>query len=234
MLPLVVLDHVSVIYPSKEGEVHALDEVCLEVQPGQSLSVMGRSGSGKSTLISVLSLLRRPTSGRLHINGKDVNTLSTLVRDQLRGTVVGVAFQSANLEPSLSALENVMLGWLVGDATFSRRQARDRAQMLLDALDVGEMASRLPRQMSGGQKQRVALARALFLEPALVVADEPTGNLDESTANDVADFIFSIPEQFGAAVVVATHDPVVASRASLHLNLARGTLTMTDAPQVFA
>lgn len=146
---------------------------------------------------------------------------------------MGVAFQSANLEPSLSAQENVMLGWLVGDTSFTRRQARARANMLLDSLGIGELAARLPRQMSGGQKQRVALARALFLEPPLVVADEPTGNLDESTANDVADFIFSIPELFGAAVIVATHDPVVASRATSHVTLSRGVLTVTDAPQVF-
>lgn len=222
-----VLSGVTVDYPSAHGTVTALDNADVRFERGSSTAIVGRSGSGKTTLISVLSLMRRPTSGRVFLDGEETSALSNSQVARLRSTRIGVVFQSYHLDSSLTAAENVMLPWFFAAGSGPRRQARRRAAEILERLEMGDLASRKPNQMSGGQQQRVAIGRALFSEPALFVADEPTGNLDEDTANNVAETILSLPERFGTTAVVVTHDRAVAEMASRRLELVRGVLRET-------
>jgi len=226
---VVALDRVSVCYDTPSGSVQGLEDVTLNVRPATSTSVMGRSGSGKSTLVSVLSLLRRPTAGRVLIGDRDAGALSDPALSRLRGSAVGTVFQSFHLDPGFTAETNVLLPWYFSGAV-PRRRARARAAQLLEALGIPELAHRHPSQMSGGQRQRVAIARALFAAPPLLIADEPTGNLDEDTASAVADALYSLPESLGTAVVVVTHDPDIARRADRCITLARGRITTDGHP----
>ncbi len=222
-VPAASLDEVSVHYASPTGTVAALDRASVTFMRGTSTAVAGRSGSGKSTLISVLALLRRPTTGSVSIAGIDTTRSTAAELAILRSRSIGVVFQAFHLEASLTAVQNVMLPWFFQARGSSRRTAIGRANYLLDALDIGALAARRPHQMSGGQKQRVAIARALFAEPALLLADEPTGNLDEETANGVSDVLMRLAGDFGTAVVVVTHDPVVAAMADASIELLHGT-----------
>lgn len=219
-----VLSSVTVEYPTVHGPVFALRNVDVAFPRGTSTAIVGRSGSGKSTLISVLSLLRRPTSGHIELDGVEASGLSAAEVASLRSTAIGIVFQSYHLDNSLTAAENVMLPWFFQPNSSSRRLARSRAVEILERLDVGELAARKPNAMSGGQRQRVAIGRALFPEPALFVADEPTGNLDEDTANSVTETIVSLSSEFGTTVVVVTHDATVAAMASNRLELVKGEL----------
>jgi ABC-type lipoprotein export system ATPase subunit len=218
------LADVTVTYPSATTVVTALRDVSVGFPSGSSTAIVGRSGSGKSTLISVLSLLRRPTSGQVRFGDVVTSELADRQLSALRATMVGIAFQSFHLEASLTAAENVMLPWYFRSGRSTRQQAHRRAVLVLDQLGIGELTDRRPHAMSGGQRQRVAIGRALFSEPTLFVADEPTGSLDEETANSVAATIFSLPAQFGTTVVVVTHDLAVAAMAQTRLELARGEL----------
>ncbi len=219
-----VLSSVSVDYNVPTGTVHALRDVDVAFPRGTSTAILGRSGSGKTTLISVLSLLRRPTSGTVEIDGRVVTDLPDGALAELRASAIGIAFQAFHLEPSLSATENVMLPWFFRSDVMPRREARARAADILTSLGIGDLAGRRPNEMSGGQRQRVAIGRALFSEPALLVADEPTGNLDEETANGVAATLLGLPARLGTTVIVVTHDRTIASMAERRLELARGEL----------
>jgi predicted ABC-type transport system involved in lysophospholipase L1 biosynthesis ATPase subunit len=219
--PVVALDQVSVDYNTGAGLVHAVDGVSLTVHASTSTSIVGRSGSGKSTLVSLLSLLRRPTRGTVKVNGQETGQLPDASLSRLRGSAVGTVFQSFHLDPAFTAETNALMPWYFS-ATSSFRSARARARDLLEVLGIAELADRYPGQMSGGQRQRVAIARALFTEPLLLIADEPTGNLDEDTASAVADTLFALPRTLSTAVVVVTHDPDIAQRAERHIALVRG------------
>ena len=218
------LAEVCVEYASVDGPVFALRKVSVGFPTKSSTAIVGRSGSGKSTLISVLALMRRPNDGSVRIGDVDISTLSAARIASLRATEVGIVFQSFHLENSLTAAENVMLPWFFRSTT-NRRAARLRARTVLEALEIGDLEHRRPNEMSGGQRQRVAIARALFTSPRLFIADEPTGNLDEDTANKVAETILSLPSDFGTTVVLVTHDAAVAARAQRRLSLVRGELT---------
>lgn len=219
------LSSVTVEYPSAVGRVTALRNVDVRFQVGSSTAIVGRSGSGKTTLVSVLALLRRPTKGHVAVNGVTVSSLTNSEVAALRSSAIGIAFQSYHLEGSLTAVENVMLPWFFSSESVARRQARLRAMEILSQLEIGDLADRTPNQLSGGQRQRLAIGRALFSRPTLFVADEPTGNLDEDTANSVAQTIFSLPLLFGTTVVVVTHDSTVAAMAGIQLELVRGEFT---------
>ena len=219
------LTSVSVVYPQPSGEVRALDDVTIGFPKASSTAIVGRSGSGKSTLISVLALLRSPSAGSVRIAGVETGRLSASARARLRSTEVGIVFQAFHLEQSLSATENVMLPWYVRKGGETGRVARARAAELLGLLGIGHLGESHPNQLSGGQRQRVAIDRALFTEPTLFIADEPTGNLDEETANEVADLILSLPPTLRTAVVLVTHDGAVAERSDRRFRLTRGHLS---------
>lgn len=214
--PLIRLVDVTVEFRAVPEPVRALDAVSLVVESTSSIAVVGRSGSGKSSLVSVMGLMRRPTAGRVEVDGRTVGR-----RGCDRGWVAMV-YQSFHLEPHLTAAENAMLPWYCGRRETSVRGARRRAGEVIDLVGLHDMADRRVSQMSGGERQRVAVARALFARPRLLIADEPTGNLDEETAAEIAGLLWDLPRQTGAAVLVVTHDATVAKGASDVIVLERG------------
>ncbi len=188
------------------GEVRALDGVNLIVRPGEFLSVMGPSGSGKSTLLHLIGALDRPTEGQILIRGQDLATIKDL--DRFRNEEVGFVFQLHNLIPTLNARENVEIP--LYEQPLSEKKRRQRAAELLELVGMGDRMGHLPSQLSGGERQRVAVARALVNDPAIVLADEPTGNLDSQSGQDVMVLLQELNERQGTTIIVVTHDPAVA------------------------
>ncbi|MGM0448876.1 MAG: ABC transporter ATP-binding protein [Methanobacteriota archaeon] len=207
-------------YPSGSGEpVVALDDVDFAVRPGEFVAVVGPSGSGKSTLLNVLGLLDDPTGGRRLLDGTDVTSLSTAERTQARKESIGFVFQDFHLLPTLTAVENVAM-----PTAFDPGDATDRAAELLDRFGLGDRLDHEPSELSGGQKQRVAIARALINEPAVLLADEPTGNLDTETGEAILREFERVKAE-GVAVVAVTHDPLVEEYADRVVDLTDGVLT---------
>ncbi|MCU4925958.1 ABC transporter ATP-binding protein [Halobacteria archaeon AArc-dxtr1] len=216
----VTLEHVSKTY--RRGKpVYALDDVSLEIDRGSYTAIMGPSGSGKSTLMNLVGCLDTPTAGRVKVDGRDVGTLSEGERTQLRGTEVGFVFQTFNLMPRLTAVENVAMPQLFRGV--GRTERRERALDLLERVGLADRADHLPRELSGGQRQRVALARALINEPSIVLADEPSGNLDTETEAQVLD-LFAAFHDGGTTMVVVTHERHVAERAERIVHLLDGRI----------
>ncbi|MBX7079218.1 MAG: ABC transporter ATP-binding protein [Nannocystaceae bacterium] len=217
------MTHASRHYARPDGAVtRALDDVELAIPRGVFAAVVGRSGSGKSTLMNLIAGIDRATAGSVAVLGTRIDALDEDALAAWRGRNVGVVFQSFQLLPTLTVLENVELPMdLCG--TLSGPAARARAMSLLERMGVGDQADKLPATLSGGQQQRVAIARALANDPALVVADEPTGNLDAATAARVVDQLAALTRD-GRTVVIVTHDPEVAARAELAVRLADGRL----------
>ncbi len=201
--------------------VHALDGVSLDVPRGSYTAIMGPSGSGKSTLMNLVGCLDTPTAGRVVVDGRDVTELSDRERTTLRGTQVGFVFQTFNLMPRLTAQENVELPQLFQGV--ARAERRERARDLLERVGLGDRLDHLPSELSGGQRQRVALARALVNDPAIVLADEPSGNLDTGTEADILD-LFEEFSAAGATIVVVTHERHVAERAERIVHLLDGRI----------
>lgn len=209
---------------SREGgaPVHALREVSVGVPAGSSLAVVGRSGSGKSTLLHLAAAIDRPTSGAVRVDGRDTASLSERERTRLRRDAIGLVFQSFHLLPHLSVIENVVLpARIAGDPD---RAARARATELLERVGLADRAGDGVDGLSGGERQRVAIGRALLRRPRLLLADEPTGSLDDDTARVVADLLFGLCATEGATLVLATHDPALAARADDVRRLAGGRL----------
>ncbi|MEV4569100.1 ABC transporter ATP-binding protein [Nonomuraea sp. NPDC049419] len=202
-----------------QSRVRAVDEVDLEVPEGQSLAVMGPSGCGKSTLLHLLGGLERPTEGEVWVDGRRIDTLSERALARLRRRSVGFVFQAFHLVEELSAAENVELPALL--AGRSPRQARRRAADLLERVGLAERARHLPSELSGGQRQRVAVARALVNDPRVVLADEPTGNLDSAATNDILR-IFEDLRGSGQTLVIVTHDERVAATADRLITMRDG------------
>lgn len=222
------LVRVSVDYSTPGGVVHALRGVSASFPPQSTTAILGRSGSGKSTLISVLALLRSPTRGDVRLLGRSVGGLGDKERSYLRWAEVGVVFQSFHLEPTLSVEDNIALPWYLSSEQLSRRVRHERVLELLSDLGLQGLADRKPNALSGGQRQRVAIARALYGSPSLVIADEPTGNLDERTAAGIGEILFDCASRYGSAVVVVTHDRRIADLAERRLFLAEGKLNTTE------
>lgn len=220
-VPLVELDEVSVQF----GTTVALQPTSMKIHAGKAMSIAGRSGSGKSTLLSVLALLRRPSGGSVFVNGVDARFQSDVDQARTRAETVGIVFQSFHLEPTLTVLENVMLPWRFGRQQVPYRAARARSRELLGDLQIADLWARRPHQLSGGQRQRAAIARALLSAPKLLLADEPTGNLDEDTANGVARVLTTLPNTHGTSVIVVTHDMALAESFPVRGRLTQGTLT---------
>lgn len=210
-----------------ERELAILRGVNLEVQAGERVAILGPSGSGKSTFMHLLGMLDRPTSGRIRLDGVDVTSLDVEEAARLRNRRVGFVFQSHNLLPEHTALDNV--GVPVRLAGAPAQVAQQRADALLRAVDLGERLTHKPGELSGGEQQRVALARALVMGPGLVLADEPTGNLDPSTATGVFDLMLRLNQQIGSTLLVVTHSEELAARFPRRLRLRDG-LFVEDQP----
>jgi putative ABC transport system ATP-binding protein len=207
--PVLDLRGVRKVYGSGEGEVRAVDGVDLVVEVGEFVAVMGASGSGKSTMMNILGCLDVPTEGSYRLDGIDVATLSERALSLVRNRSIGFIFQSFNLIPSMSARANVELPMLYAGIDAAER--RERAQAALELVGLADRASHRPNQLSGGQQQRVAVARSLVNAPALILADEPTGNLDSRSTEEVLD-VFDRLGEMGRTIVLITHEPDVAAR----------------------
>jgi putative ABC transport system ATP-binding protein len=220
-MPLVEARDVSRVFPMPAGPVVALRNVSLAVDAGEYVAITGPSGCGKSTLLHLVGCVDTPSSGSLLFDRRDTSQLSEAERGRLRLTRIGFVFQRFFLLPMLSAAENVELPQAEAGATASERRARTRE--LLDYVGLADRADHLPSQLSGGEMQRVAIARALANRPALLVADEPTGELDDETGEHVA-ALFDRVNAGGTAVLVVTHNPALAARASRRLAMKSGRL----------
>ena len=222
MSDLIRLEAVSRRFTLGGSEVAALDRVSLRVAEGEYLAVMGPSGSGKSTLLNVLGLLDRPDEGRYWLGGEDTATLPEPALARLRGHRIGFVFQSFHLVPRLTARENVELPlMLCGVAPTERHR---RSQQLLASLGLGNRADHRPAELSGGQRQRVAIARAMAMAPRLILADEPTGNLDSRSGEEVITLLEGLNREQGITLVVVTHDPRLGERAGRRILMNDGRI----------
>lgn len=217
---VIIARHLSKVVTSSEAELTILDNVSLTIERGSSVAILGASGSGKSTLLSLLAGLDLPSSGEVELAGKPLNQLDEDQRAALRGEQVGFVFQSFQLLDSLTALENVMLPLELA----GRRDARKRAAELLERVGLAARTSHYPQQLSGGEQQRVAIARAFASEPAILFADEPTGNLDAATGERITDLLFELNHQQQTTLVLVTHDGRLAERCSNTLQMQAGKL----------
>jgi lipoprotein-releasing system ATP-binding protein len=209
-------------YPTRSEPVRVLRGVSFVLRAGEALAIMGPSGSGKSTLLQILGTLDQPSSGRLKLDGQDPSQLTSDQQADLRGQRIGFVFQDHYLLPQLSALENVVLPALAGGSI--ARETLDRGRQLLSRVGLAERMHHRPWELSGGERQRVALARALILGPRIVLADEPTGNLDQEAAANVADILCELQQTERVLLVLATHSPQLARRFGLRRQLVAGRL----------
>jgi len=203
-------------------DVVALDHVDLDVAAGEFLSLMGPSGSGKSTLLHIMAGIDRPTRGECRVLGDDVGQLSEDALSAWRNEHVGFIFQSFNLIPVLTAFENVEMPLLL--TRLSKRQRREHVRTVLEIVGLGDRMTHYPRQLSGGQEQRVAIARALVVDPDMILADEPTGDLDAHAAEDVMTILRKLNQDFGKTVIMVTHDPNASKFASVVRHLDKGRM----------
>ncbi len=205
---------------SPEGTLTILSDVSFAIDEGQSVAIVGASGAGKSTLLGLLAGLDLPTSGQIWLNGASLTELDEDGRAELRAASVGFVFQSYHLVPSLTALENVMLPLELSGQDAPRR----KAETILEQVGLGDRRSHYPSQLSGGEKQRVAIARAFATEPAVLFADEPTGNLDSRTGDTVIELMFELNRNSSTTLVLVTHDKSLAGRCARELSLDAGRL----------
>ncbi len=218
--PLISLEHVGLTLSSRAGAVEILRDVSIVVPDGQSVAVVGPSGSGKTSLLMVVAGLEQATRGRVEVAGHDFSALNEDQLARARGGAIGIVFQSFHLVPTMTALENVALPLeLRGD-----RGAREAAAVILDDVGLGPRVDHFPAQLSGGEQQRVALARALVSRPRLLLADEPTGNLDGATGRQVIDLLFGLRSRHNATLVLVTHDEALARRCERVVRMADGRI----------
>ena len=210
-------------YKQKNREITALNDVTLSIKTGDMVAIQGPTGGGKSTLLQLLGGLDRPTSGGIDIDGRDIEKLGDNQLAEIRAKLVGFVFQNFNLIPTLSAIENVELALVPLGVKKAERKAR--ALAALESVSLGDRADHLPTELSGGQQQRVAIARALVKEPAVLLADEPTGNLDEETRDEIIDLLENLWKEKGITLIIVTHDSAVAKRAKTRLNIKNGKVT---------
>jgi putative ABC transport system ATP-binding protein len=220
--PIVQVRDLRLTLQSSAGPVNILQGIDLDIDPGAVVGIVGPSGSGKTSLLMVLAGLERATSGSVRIDGRELTTLSEDDLARLRRAAIGIVFQAFHLIPTMTALENVAIPLeLAGDLA-----ATDRAEASLRAVGLGHRLTHLPGQLSGGEQQRVALARAFAPAPRLLLADEPTGNLDRATGEAVMDLMFALREQRGSTLLLITHDPDLAHRCGNIIHLADGRVAL--------
>jgi putative ABC transport system ATP-binding protein len=223
--PVIELADVDLTLGEGAARVHVLKGVSLSIAHGETVSLLGPSGSGKSTLLMTLAGLERPDSGSVKIDGSDLGALSEDALARFRGEKIGVVFQSFQLIPTMTALENVAVPLELA----GKLDAFDIATAELEAVGLGQRLSHYPAQLSGGEQQRVALARALAPDPLILAADEPTGNLDSETGASVIDLILAQQQRRGATLVLVTHDPGLAARCGRRVQLRSGRIEADDA-----
>lgn len=222
---MIALKGVRMSYPVEQSRLTVLDDVTLSIAAGESVAIVGPSGSGKTTLLLLLAGLDHPDSGTIELEGTRLTELSADELANLRRDRMGIVFQSFHLIPSLTALGNVMLPLeIAGDA-----QAETRAREIIERVGLGHRVSHYPAQLSGGEQQRVAIARALVHEPALILADEPTGNLDKDTGQAITSLLFDLHSNLGSTLILVTHDASLASRCDRQLHLDSGALRENSA-----
>ena len=224
--PVVKADRVERVYGSGDNKVFALRGISFEVARGSFVALKGRSGSGKTTLINSIGGLDKPTSGTVALFGQEINDYSERQMTELRRHRIGFVFQSFSLVPTFTALENIDLSLRLAGASASKRNKR--AQECLDLVGVGKWASHMPYEMSGGQQQRVTIARALANSPDLILADEPTGELDSHTARQVLGLLRELTRREGVTIIMATHDPLSLEYADVVFDLKDGKIDMVN------
>jgi len=221
MKEVIKLENVKKIYYSEGVQTKALDGISFSIKEGEKVSIIGPSGSGKSTLMHILGLLDKPTSGKIYIEGKDPSILNDDELTYLRGKKIGFVFQNFNLTPSLTAIENVMLPLMFYNVDYKKRY--EKAKYLLEKVGLGNRLDYYPSQLSGGGKQRVAIARALINDPSIILADEPTGDLDTKTGHEVLE-IFDKLNHEGKTLVIVTHDPSIAKKSPRVIGILDGKI----------
>jgi len=219
---IVTIRELSKIYRQGDINVTALDRISLDIAEGEFLALMGPSGSGKSTLLHIIAGIDRPTSGKCAVQGIEVTQLNESQLADWRNQNVGFVFQTFNLIPVLTAFENVELPLLLTKLPSRRR--KEQVKTALELVGLGPRMHHLPKQLSGGQEQRVAIARALVTDPGLIVADEPTGNLDSNSAHEVLEILTALCKDAGKTVIMVTHDPKAAAFGTRSIHLEKGEL----------
>ena len=219
---LIKLENVWKIYQLGKVELTILENITLDVSRGDFVVILGPSGSGKSTLLNLLGCLDLPTRGRVFLAGRDIAKLSEDELAQIRGKTIGFIFQQFNLLQNLSALENVMIPMIFQGKSESER--RERSEFLLSSLGLGERILHRPSELSGGEQQRIAIARALSNNPEIIVADEPTGNLDSSTGKKIMEILINLHQEEKKTIIVVTHDPTIANYSNQIVNIKDGQL----------
>ncbi len=224
-----IIDAINIDYSLEIAgrPLHILKSVSLRVQPAEVVAIVGPSGSGKTSFLMLLAGLERATGGRLTVNQHDLTALSEDDLARFRRKTMGIVFQSFHLIPSLTALDNVGLALEIASPELSMAQVRDRAGAALAAVGLGNRLDHRPSALSGGEQQRVGLARAMVANPPLLLADEPTGNLDQKTGALVVQLMFDLARKQGTAVVLITHDPALAAKADRVLTMTQGELVET-------
>jgi putative ABC transport system ATP-binding protein len=220
--PLIRIEHVEKVYRRDALEIPVLNDIELDVPEGEFVALMGPSGSGKTTLLNLIAGIDQPTRGRIVIGGRDISQISQTELARWRSRTIGFIFQLYNLLPVLTAFENVELPLLL--TKLSKKERRRHVETALSIVGLSDRMDHYPRQLSGGQEQRVAIARAIVSDPAILVADEPTGDLDAKSAEEILLLLKRLNEEFGKTIVMVTHDPRAASRAHRMVHLDKGVL----------
>jgi len=220
---MISVDHVTKSYRRDSIEIPVLRDISIAVPPGEFLALMGPSGSGKTTLLNLIAGIDRPNAGSVIVNGTNIGDLGESALARWRARHVGFIFQFYNLLPVLTAFENVELPLLL--TGLSRKEKRDHVEAALRLVGLGDRIHHYPKQLSGGQEQRVAIARAIVTDPTILVADEPTGDLDKASAGEIMDLLEKLNREFKKTIVMVTHDPRAAERAHKAMHLDKGELT---------
>ncbi|MEJ5227275.1 ABC transporter ATP-binding protein [Thermodesulfovibrio sp.] len=226
-MPLIKIEKVTKIYRFGEQELKVLEDVSVEIEKGEFLCIMGPSGSGKSTFMNILGCLDTPTSGRYYLDSIDVSTFGANELAEIRNKKIGFVFQQFNLLPRATAVENVELPLIYAGVPYKER--RERAKDMLAQVGLAERVSHYPKQLSGGQQQRVAIARALVNSPSIILADEPTGNLDSKSSLEIMEIFKRLNEEQGLTTIIVTHEPDIASFGRRQIRFLDGKIVCDSA-----